>query len=325
MTKVVAVLEPGYADYATERALLAEHGVEVVAVPESEAAAPALARLDPVAVLLRERPFGAGEIAAAPGLRGVVRYGVGVDNIDLAAAREAGIYVANVPDYGAEHEVSDHAVALYLAVNRRIPARDAEVRSGGWGVGQAAMIPGRRAAVLGLVGYGRIARAAAAKFRALGFVRVLAHDPGVPDAELRREGVTPADPDTICREADVISLHAPLVAGTHHIIDARRIALMKPTTILVNVARGGLVDEPALAAALAEGRIFGAGIDVFEDEPPAPAANPLFEAPNTVLTDHGAWYSEASVERLQTLAAQEVARVLAGQPPENWVNRWPTR
>lgn len=322
MTRVVAVLEPGYADYATERSLLSAQGVEVVAVPESEAAAPALRRLEPEAVLLRERPFGAEEIAAAPGLRGVVRYGVGVDNIDLDGARAAGIPVANVPDYGAEHEVSDHAVALYLAVNRRIPARDAELRAGRWGVGQAAPIPGRREAVLGLVGYGRIARAAAAKFRALGFARVLAHDPGVSDAALRAEGVTPADPDTLCAEADVISLHAPLLPETHHLVDARRIALMKPTTILINVARGGLVDEPALAAALIEGRIFGAGIDVFEAEPPDPATSPLFHAPNTVLTDHGAWYSEASVARLQTLAAQEVARVLSGQPPENWVNRW---
>ncbi|SLN10039.1 D-3-phosphoglycerate dehydrogenase [Roseivivax jejudonensis] len=322
MTRVIAVLEPGYADYATERALLAKHGVEIVAVPATEAAVPALARLDPVGILLRERRFGSDEIAAAPGLRAVVRYGVGVDNIDLDSARASGIYVANVPDYGAEHEVSDHAVALYLAVNRRIVSRDADVRAGTWGVGQGARIPGRRDGVLGLLGFGRIARAAATKFRAMGFARVLAHDPGVPATEMAAAGATPADPDTICREADVISLHAPLVPDTHHVIDARRIALMKPTTILVNVARGGLVDEAALASALIDGRIFGAGVDVFEVEPPDPARSPLFRAPNTVLSDHGAWYSEASVDRLQTLAAQELDRVLRGEAPENWVNRW---
>ena len=125
----------------------------------------------------------------------------------------------------------------------------------------------------------------------------------------------------LCAHADVISLHAPLTPETRHILDARRLGLMKPTSVVINVARGGLVDEAALAAALSEGRIFGAGIDVFETEPVAPS-NPLLTAPNTLLSDHNAWYSERSVAVLQRKAAEEIARVLSGQPPVNWVNRW---
>lgn len=318
---VAAVLEPGYPDYATEGRILAPLGVAVRPVAEAEDAAAALAALDPVAILVRERPLDAALLAACPSLKVAVRYGVGVDNVDLEAARRRRIPVANVPDYGAEHEVSDHAVALYLAVARRLLERDAAVRRGAWDGGQAAPIPGRRGGTLGLVGFGRIGRRAAEKFRALGFARILVFDPALDAAAARAAGVEAAGLDALCAAADLVSLHAPLTDETRHLIDARRLALMKPSAILVNVARGGLVDETALAEALAAGRLFGAGLDVYEVEP-LPADSPLRRAGNLVLSDHAAWYSEASVAELQRQAAEEVARVLSGGRPLSWVNPW---
>jgi len=321
-TATVAVLEPGYAEYGREEEILAAHGARIVPVAAEADAVPILKELSPLGLLVRERTVSAEVMDACPDLRVIVRYGVGVDNIDLEAATARRVFVANVPDYGAEIEVSEHAVALYLAVQRRIVTRDREVRSGVWGVGQAALIPSREDAVLGLIGCGRIGLAAARKFRALGFGRVLACDPSLNADIAAAERITPVDLETLCREADVVSLHAPLTDQTRYIIDAGCLALMKPTTILVNVSRGGLVDEIALAEALSGGRLFGAGIDVFETEPPA-ADNPLLGAPGTVLSDHAAWYSERSVQALQMKAASEVARALQNQPPQNWINTWP--
>ena len=166
---IVAILEPGYREYDIEAQVLKDHNARVVPVGKDTDAVPALQALDPVAIMMRERIVGAAEMDACPNLKVVVRYGVGVDNADLDHARSRGIYVANVPDYGAGIEVSEHAVALYLGVQHRLLSRDAEVRRGEWGIGQAARIPGRAGAVLGLIGGGRIGRAAAKKFRALGF------------------------------------------------------------------------------------------------------------------------------------------------------------
>lgn len=316
----VAILEPGYSTYDAERAVLAEHDVHIATIGATEAAVPALQASNPVAIMVRERPVGAAEIDACPNLKIIARYGVGYDNIDTAYAQTRGIYVVNIPDYGAEREVSEHAVALYLAVQRRLVTRDDEVRQQQWGIGQAARIPGRERAVLGLIGCGKIGIQAATKFRALGFERIAVFDPYLADTVAKQHDLDRVDLNELCQIADVISLHAPLTGETRHVLNAERIALMKPDAIVVNVARGGLVDEVALATALTEGRIYGAGIDVFEQEPVHPD-NPLLSAPNTVLTDHAAWYSERSVEMLQRKAAEEVSRVLHGNDPVSWVNR----
>ena len=318
---IAAILEPGYARYDVEEAAFRPFDVGVHPVAADEDAAAILNGRKVVAVLVRERACDLNVFQACPDLRLVVRYGVGTDNVAIEAASERGVYVANVPDYGAEHEVSDQALGLYLAVARRIVTRDAEVRAGTWNVAQSQPVPGRRGATLGLIGFGRIARATCARFRAFGFERVLVSDPALSVTDATASGVEIADVDRICSQADVVSLHAPLMPATRHIIDAPRIAAMKPTAILINVSRGGLVDEAALADALRDGRIFGAGIDVFETEPPA-KDNPLLTAPNTVLSDHTGWYSEASVRELQSKAAAEVVRVLQGKPPLNWVNPW---
>ncbi|MBL8347289.1 MAG: C-terminal binding protein [Rubrivivax sp.] len=318
---LVVAIDDGYASYDQEEALLAAAGARFVLRPvrgSAEAAVEAVRGAH--IVLVRESPVPRPAIEALASdhgvARAVIRYGIGVDNIDQQAARERHVFVANVPDYGTD-EVSSQAVALLLAVNRRLLLHDREVRAGRWSTGVLKPMLRLRGRTLGLVGYGRIARMTHEKLAGFGFGRVLVHD---PRAALPA-GAEACDLDTLCREADVISLHAPLTPATHHLIDARRLALMRPSAVLVNTARGGLVDLDALHAALAEGRLLGAGLDVFEREPPDPR-HPLFALDNVVVTNHIGWYSEEAMRDLQRKAAEEAARVLGGQPPLHWLNPW---
>ena len=315
----VLILDANYPHYEAERAVLEPLGAEVL--PVSSGGDPAsvqgeLARAD--AVLVREAVLDAGTIGRMSRCRVIVRYGVGVDNIDLEAARERRIYVANVPDYGAD-EVAEHTVALMLAVWRRVAAADRAVRAGRWGFAGGRPVLRLAGRVLGIVGFGRIGRRLYQKVRGFGFRKVLVYDPFASVAD--EEGVEPAELDRLCREADVISLHAPLTPQTRALIDARRLGLMKPTAILINTARGPIVDEEALLEALEKGRLLGAGLDTFTQEP-LPSTHPLRFLDNVVLTDHTAWYSEESLAELQQRAAEEVARVLQGMRPVAWLNRW---
>jgi D-3-phosphoglycerate dehydrogenase len=317
VSRLVAVVDGGYDSYDTERRILAPFDAEVVLRDcKRDAAMVAQAVRDVDAVLVRESPVTAAAIAGMARCRAIVRYGIGVDNIDQSAARERRIYVANVPDYGAE-EVSDQAMALLLAVARRVAARDRAVRGGAWNVARAEKMYRVAGRTLGLVGYGRIARAFERKMRGMGVARVLVNDPHVPEAP----GVEAVDLATVCREADYISVHAPLTPQTVHLIGRKQFAAMKSTAIVVNTARGPLIEEAALVEALRERRILGAGIDVYEREPPS-RDHPLFALDNVVLSDHNGWYSEESVAELQTKAAEEVARVFRGEPPKHWLNRW---
>jgi len=317
--KRVVVVDGGYESYDIEHRILAPLDADVVIDPcHGDPARIKIASAEADAVLVRDSPIDREAIACMRRCRIIARYGIGVDNVDLAAAQERRIYVANVPDYGAE-EVSDHALALLMSVARRTVTRDAAVRSGAWNVSRREKMYRIAGRALGLVGYGRIARTLERKMRGLGVVRVMAYDPLLEAGAF--VGVESVDLNFLCEQSDFISLHAPLTRYTSHIINSTRLALMKPTAILVNTARGGLVDETALVEALGSKRIFGAGIDVFEREPPAPD-HPLFGLDNVVLSDHTAWYSEESVAELQTKAAEEVARVLRGEPPKHWVNRW---
>lgn len=316
---VAVVIDAGYDSHVIEEGILAPFGFTVVERPCcGDAAAVVEAVRGADAVLVRESPITVAALDAMPDCRVIVRYGVGVDNIDRDAAAARGIYVANVPDYGVE-DVSDHTLALFMAVTRRIVTRDRAVRAGAWNVSRAEPMTRIAGRTLGIIGYGRIGAAFHRKCALLGFAETLVHDTNAQDLPY---GAKSASLDEIIERANVISLHVPLRPQTQGLISAERIARMRPGTVILNTSRGGLIDEAALAAALHAGHIAGAGIDVFAKEPPIVSENPLFSAPNVVLTDHTAWYSEESVAELQTKAAREVARVFAGETPLNWVNRW---
>jgi D-3-phosphoglycerate dehydrogenase / 2-oxoglutarate reductase len=311
----VVALDDGYAAYDQEELLLSQIGARFELCPvrgSEDAAVQAVKGAD--VVLVRESPVSRRVIDGMDRCKAIIRYGIGVDNIDQVAASERGIMVANVPDYGTD-EVSSHAVALALAVSRRLWLHDREVRSGRWSTGVLQPMYRLRGRTLGLIGFGRIARMTLEKFSGFGFARVLVHDThgALP------EGVQAASLDTLCAEADVISLHAPLNNTTKHLINARRIALMRPTAIVINTARGGLVDSDALYDALSERRILGAGLDVFEQEPPG--SHKLFSLDNVVVTNHMGWYSEEAMRDLQRKTAEEAVRVLQGGKPLSLLNQ----
>ncbi|EPX84583.1 Lactate dehydrogenase [Rubellimicrobium thermophilum DSM 16684] len=246
----------------------------------------------------------------APGAR-VIRYGVGYDNLDLAAIRDRGLTAAYVPDYCAE-EVADHTAAMILALLRKLPMLDASVRRGEWAaVAVARPLKPFAETTVGFLGFGRIARGVRARLAPFGF-RFLAHD---PFQEGRHEDIRFVDRDTLLAESDALSLHAPSTEATRGLIGAEALARMRPHAVIVNTARGDLVAEDALAAALREGRIGGAALDVFAAEP-LPADSPLRGAPNLLLSPHAAWYSEAAVARLQGLGGRmRSGRALDGLPP----------
>lgn len=242
----------------------------------------------------------------------IVRYGIGLDNIDLGAAHACGIKVAYVPDY-ATGEVADHTAALVLTALRKIIPLDRSVREGSWdAVGTAGPMQSFRDSIVGFVGFGRIGREVHARLQPFGFTSIVADPYATPEtlAALKARAV---DLDTLFATADVVTLHAPLTPATHHLVNAHRLGQMKPTAVLVNTARGGLIDPESLVDALSTKRIAGAALDVFEREPLPPDSR-LRDFPNVILTPHAAWYSTAAAERLQSLAADEVDRHLSGQP-----------
>lgn len=311
----IVVYGHGYDDYSLEVAALRPLGV--TSIEQVAAGDHPDALFDADVVLVREAAVPAELIARLRRCRAIVRYGIGVDNIDLDAAREHRIVVANVPTYGID-DVATHALALFLAVLRGIAARDREVRAGAWSDRGLGPVPRLQQRTLGVVGFGHVGEALHRKARGLGFARTLAFDP------YRRrwpDDVAPVELDALFAAADLVSLHAPLTPETHHLVDARRLALMRPSAVLVNTARGGLVDEAALARALREGRLLGAGLDVFEREPPDPS-HPLLGCERAVFTDHTAWSSRDALEELHRGAAEEALRVLTGEEPRSWVNRW---
>ncbi len=237
----------------------------------------------------------------------IVRYGIGLDNIDLEASRHRGITVRNIPDYCID-EVADHTVTLALSLARQVAAIDRRVRQGTWKIVPPRPMLASRQSMFVTIGYGRIARAVLSRARAFKF-QLAACDPYLPaDAELPPD-VARVEFDDALRMADILSLNVPLSSETRHMLNAAAFAQMKPTSLLVNTARGALVDTVALAGALENGVIAGAGLDVFESEP-LPEDHPLRNCSNALLTSHVSWYSELSGPNLQRLAAEEAVRSL---------------
>ena len=248
----------------------------------------------------------------------IVRYAIGLDNIDIRAATERRIMVANVPDYCIA-EVSDHAVALILALIRKIKVMDGEVQRGNWSYRPAEPIRRLAELRLGLVGFGNIAREVARKARALGFQAICAYDPYA--IRQNGAGVQLVPLAALLESSDIVSIHAPATAETHHLIDGPALARMKPGAVLVNTSRGALVSEPDLCRALQEGRLAGAALDVLEDEVTI-QGNPLAARDNVILTPHMAWYSTGSIAELQRKVAEQARQAILEGQPSNWVNRF---
>jgi len=257
-------------------------------------------------------PFTAKAAARlAPGAA-VIRYGVGYDNIDIAACSALGISVSYVPDYCAD-EVADHTAASLLASMRKLPALDASVRAGEWkAVAVAKPMKAFKDALVGFFGFGHIGRLTHGRLKAFGF-RFAVADPMVTQEQARDLGIELMDAQTLFRTADAICLHAPANEQTRFFVNAERLSSMQNHAVIVNTARGALIDEAALAAALSSGTIGGAALDVFNTEP-LQADSPLRRAPNLLLTPHAAWYSESAIGRLQGLVAGDIAAWLAGGP-----------
>ena len=252
---------------------------------------------------------------AAPKLKVAVRSGVGYENFDLAAFAERGIPACNVPDYGSE-EVAVHALSLLLALRRRVVFFDRTLRAGYWRGAPGSLPIGRLSQqTVGIVGLGRIGRELARRACPI-FGHVLACDPYIPAEAFAAAGAEAVDLDELLARSDAVTLHVPLTSKTRHMIGRRELALMKPSAVLVNTARGAVVDQLALAEALEAGTIEGAACDVFEREP-APLDHPLFHCGNFIASPHTAGISIESQIDNRTKQAQEVVRVLSGQPPRN--------
>ncbi len=256
-------------------------------------------------------------IAALDRCKMIIRYGIGYDNVDLKAAGAKGIYVCNAPSYGT-YDIAEHTMALLLSACKHIPIADKCARSGQWNAERVGKVRRLRGKILGLVGFGRIAREVIA--RARGFeMDILVYDPYQSEADVAALGAKSVDLDTLLELSDYVTLHAPLTEETHHMMGMDQFRKMKKEAVLINTGRGGLVNENELIFALLSGEIAGAALDVFETEP-LPPTSKLLGMENVVLTPHVAWNSFEGVDDLHAEVIENVLRVLHGEVPKNIVN-----
>lgn len=249
----------------------------------------------------------------------ITRYGVGLDNVDLDAAADAGVVVTHYPGY-CTAEVADHALSMILALNRRIVELDRSLRAGAWvehGPATRGILRGPvqplREQTLGIIGFGRIGQAVASRARPFGLT-IIAADPYIDPEVIRGAGAEPVTLDELLERADIVTIHSPLTPETRGLIDAAALSRMKPTAVLVNTARGPIIDLPALAQALQDGVIAGAALDVVDPEPLV-AGSPFYGLPNVILTPHSAYYSERSVDVVRRETLFEALKVLRGKRP----------
>lgn len=313
--KTVLVTDHVFPNLEPEKAILGDVATIVRASSEDEFLSLAR-RAD--AVLNCYRKLSPDLINSMENCRIIARYGIGVDTIPIDVATARGIQVTNVPDYCIE-EVADHSLALMLALTRGIVRGLDQTRAGGWDVKALRPIYRQRGRILGLVGFGRIARALAARAKALGY-EVIAFDPHLPQSVFVETACTSVDLPALLQSSDVVSLHAPLTPETHHLINKQQIEKMRTGAILINTSRGGLVDYSAVIKALNAGKLGGAGLDVLEQEPPQQDNEPL-QILNLIVTPHLGFYSEEALTELQRKAAMQVRDVIQGRKPEYAVNR----
>lgn len=313
----ITVVDCDHDSMAPETDIARAHGIELCIAQCYSEQDVISAALTADGILVQYAPITQAVFDGLPRLRAVGRYGVGVDTVDVGAATKRGIAVCNVPDYGTE-DVSDHAIALAMAVVRGITQLDRQIRAGGYDYSAARPLNRTRNLVFGVLGLGRIGSVTARKAAGIGF-EVIGYDPLRSAGAAQTEGLRVVSFEELLRKADVISIHVPLQEGTRHLIDADTIGRMKPGSIIINTARGGIVDTAALCDALSSGHLAGAGLDVFEEEP-LPAGSPLRDHSRVVLTPHVSWYSEQSFGELKSRTIENVVNVLQGRRPGDILN-----
>ena len=315
----IVVTDYKFPDLALEQAA-AEHAGCVLIGHHCESEAELKAAVaDADAVITQFARLSAPVVAAMTRARAIVRYGIGVDNVDLDAARQHGIPVANIPDYCID-EVADHTLSFILAMTRQVVTHTADLRAGHWRL--AVPVSGMkvlRDQTVGLVGFGRIGREVVARLLAFK-CRVLVYDPMVPEADILRSGGLSVPLTQLLAESDIVSLHCPSTPATRHIIGPAALAAMKPGALLVNVARGDLVETNALLDALQSGHLGAAALDVFDPEP-LPLAHALRTLPNVVIAPHIASVSVTAVQALRQGAIARAVAAVRGQLPDNVVNQ----
>lgn len=318
--KRVVFVDTGYDSYDQEVEILGRSGYWLDLFPgdKLDTAGKAVFARGAAGMFVRWTTVDGPFLDTASTLRAVVRCGVGYDNVDLAAASARGVAVCNVQGY-ANHSVSDHALALILACIRSLRSGMEQLRPG-YNAPPHAHVPELHEMTLGIVGLGRIGGTLCTKARGL-FKRVVACDPYIPAARFAELGAEACSLGELLAASDVVSLHCNLTDETHHILNAETFDRMRPHVVIINTARGPVVDEDALTAALEAGKVFAAGIDVFEDEPPQSNRDPLLSHPRVVATGHYAWYSERASRELQRRAALNLGAMLRGEFPADCLNR----
>jgi D-3-phosphoglycerate dehydrogenase len=314
----VLVTDYAWPDLDVEKEVLEDIGVVLVDAPDGDENT--LARLAQGAsgILTCWAQTTRSVISAAlPGLKVIVRYGVGLDNIDVAFATSHRIPVAYVPDY-CTVDVAEHTMALILALSRKVAGFDRLIRDGTWSVQAGSPLHRLSGRTLGLIGFGRIAREVVSRAQAFG-LRVRTHAPSLTPERARAEGAEAVSMDRLLESSDFLSIHCPSTDETRHMIDVAALSRMKPTACLINTSRGDILDEAALADALEAGSIAGAALDVRSQEPPGPGDR-LIALDGVIHTPHAAFCSVESLTELRERAAREVRRVLEGEDPENLVN-----
>lgn len=317
--KRVVVIDGGYETYAVETGLLADAGYTLDLFPgdRHDLAGKLAFAKDAAGMFVRWSELDGAAFDAIPSVKCVVRYGIGYDNINIPAATQRGIKVCNVQGY-ANHAVSDHALTLIFACVRSLRMALPTLR-GNYAAPPRRAMPEFKDMTLGIVGLGRIGGTLCKKAKPL-FQRVLACDPYIPDERFATLGAEKRSFDALLSESDVISVHCNLTDETKRLFNTSSIAAMKPGAILVNTARGPVVDEDAIYSALESEQLFAAGLDVFWDEPPLENREALITHPHVVATGHYAWYSDAAHRELQRRAAENMVRMLQGGIPEDCLN-----
>ncbi|MBO0871115.1 MAG: C-terminal binding protein [Micromonosporaceae bacterium] len=320
----IMIADSDFGDVEVERSIVEDAGFTLRAYQcKSEEEVVENGR-DADGILTQYAHIGAAAMEQLPRCKVIARYGTGVDIVDVDAATRHGIQVTNAPNEWCADEVADHAIALWLSAARKITEYDSAIRRGEWHWRSGEPIRRLRGRIFGLLGFGAIAQRIADRARPFG-VELWCHDPFVGEAEMRAGGVRPVGLEELLTSSDYLVIQAPLTPDTHHLFDSKVLRRMKPGAILVNTARGPIIEDAALAAALSNGKIGAVALDDLEEEPAKQRdwrpENPLLRLDNVIVTPHAAYYSEESLGMVRSIAANEAVRVLTDQPPLSPVNQ----